>query len=203
MKTQTVTVNVTQAIEVNFELVPTGILPPYNETRKQIDNAITTGYIGGELTIWRLPDQQIQFEEIRYSDIIITLYEIDEDQNTILLSVNGEINTGKTIVITLDNNVLPLETIKIKYDGLLIKQAAGFLDIIDANDDGSNPEYYPIREPNQTILLISVPHFSEHTITISSLVEALGGTTALLWYIFISLCLIILIIIPILVIERK
>lgn len=42
-------------------------------------------------------------------------------------------------------------------------------DVLNPDDDGSHPEYWIIYDANGTHILVSIPHFSEHEITVYSL----------------------------------
>jgi hypothetical protein len=42
-------------------------------------------------------------------------------------------------------------------------------DVLDPNNDGSHPEYLIVLGSNGTQLLVSIPHFSEHSITFFNL----------------------------------
>jgi hypothetical protein len=185
-KTKTVTVIAYQAFNENFILEESEDgTEPTSETLEQINEAIEAGNIGGQIN-FKKEEQQISHIEIRYADISITPLEVDTENRKISLIVDGEEPTGKTIVVTIDNTVFTTEDAFVEYDGAPIRKADSFLDVIDSSDDGSRAEYYVINEPNQTIVLISLARFSEHTITISSLAGAVVSITAIILYIVIS-----------------
>jgi len=164
------------AIEVSFVLEKSEEEPITDENQKLINEAIKAGNVGGEIII-----QDDGSEEIRYADISITLQNIDTENNKITLLVAGE-ETAKTIIITIDENVIEVGNIIVEYDGIVIKEADDIEDILNARDDGSLPEYYMITDKEERKLLVSIPYFSEHTITISSIAEAVSGIIAITIY---------------------
>ncbi|UCH72304.1 MAG: hypothetical protein JSW62_01795, partial [Thermoplasmatales archaeon] len=87
------------------------------------------------------------------------------------LLVNGnETSGGKTIVITIGMGIFNFEEdIVIEYDGESIRMADDLSDALDPNDDGSHPEYLITIGSNGAQILVSIPHFSEHSISIYSL----------------------------------
>ena len=180
------------AQQLNFVLETSSNPGIIDENREQIDNAIQEGTIGAELNI-----NKDGYEEIKYADVSILPEAIDIKSNKLTLKINGEEQTGKTIVITANKDVLAQGDFQISYDAVKINQADNFLDVIDPTNDGSLAEYYIIKEKDQTIILISNPHFSEHTITISSIVEIISVTYAILLFLLITVIAILLFIAPV------
>ena len=85
-------------------------------------------------------------------------------------------------IFDLDNNIV------VEYDGIQIKKADDFPDSLRSDDDGSLPEYFVV----DNYVIISIPLFSEHTITIQTIIEAISGTTAIILYLAIAIIAIIL-----------
>ena len=168
------------AVNVNIQLQWIGVEPPLDENQTLIIQAIENGNIGGELRI-----QRNRYEEIRYTDITMNLTTIDIENKKISLVVDGE-ETAKTILITIDQNIITSTDLLVEYDGITIRKATDLEDSLYAGDDGSLPEYYVISNQDETTCVISIPYFSEHTITISSVVEAALNLTAIILYIVIS-----------------
>ena len=210
LETETVVVEENQAMNINFQLEKSGedVEPVADEKIQQLNQAIEDGFIGGQLR-FKKEGQQISYEEIRYDEISFTLIKVDLSQYQISFIVDGEIPEGKTIVVKLESSVFPTDNLfDIKYDGVSIKEAeGGFLDILDPTDDGALPQYYMfIEESTESMFfLISIPRFSEHTITITSIVQAIGGIIAVLLYITIGLIALSIFVGPIItgVIQRK
>ncbi|EMR74373.1 hypothetical protein MBGDN05_00159 [Thermoplasmatales archaeon SCGC AB-539-N05] len=130
-----------------------------------IDSAIQEGLIGAEITV-HLGENGI------YENQVMTYSNVDVDANVtqgeILLLVSGDENTlGKTIVINADNKTFYLfSELNMTYDGESIPLADDIFDVLNPNDDGVKPEWYLGRGATGTQILISIPHFSTHTIKI-------------------------------------
>ena len=71
------------------------------------------------------------------------------------------------------------------------------------DNDGSHPEYLIIIGSDGWQVIVSVPHFSEHTIIISSVVEAISSTTAIVLYIAIVAILGIMYIVPFFLVRKS
>ena len=183
----TVEVSLNQWVEVNFVL--TKILGSLNQTydsnETRLIDAIKNGFVGGELTI-RHDNETNTFTHN------ITIYNgmefktVDIKEGTVSFSVAGE-GSGKIVVIDItDNSVIDTNgKIVVKFDDVEINMANSVSDILNPNGDVF-PKYAIVTTQAGTQLLLWVPHFSEHTITITSLaqvVDALGGPTAVLLYI--------------------
>ena len=84
--------------------------------------------------------------------------------------------------------------------------ADDFEDILNANNDGLQAEYLILTGAEGIEILVSVPHFSDHFITIETIteiVEILGGTNALLLYFAIISIVAVVYLAPIWFVQRK
>jgi hypothetical protein len=187
--------------EVNFELTKKSdiIIPPddpiviivVNDSLKplremsgeqniqKIDIAISEGYVGGELII----ENTLESDIVLY-DELLSISSLDIDTGRISLVISGDDDlTGKTIVINAETGVFDENgNIMLTYDGEEISMADDFTDILDPNNDNYHAEYLIVEGSNGMQILVSIPHFSSHTINIYSVIEALGGIEAVLFY---------------------
>ena len=146
-----------------------------DDTQEQINNARELGVIGVEITITKNP---LQYTEKKYDKIIVIANKLEDDFLSFQIDADSSLSS-KSLIFTLSDDFLDNNKyISIEYDGESLKLADNLADILDPNDDGSRAEYYTIK--NQ--FLITIPHFSEHTITIR-LTEALSHTFMILLYI--------------------
>ncbi|MFH1101830.1 MAG: hypothetical protein V1726_07330 [Methanobacteriota archaeon] len=185
---------------VNLDVTP-GKEPGEDINRTLITEAIQNGNIGAEITFQK-EAEQIKITKIIHANITVNSSILGEE-NTIALVVNGDEEIGKTIFLTINDDILPLRDIVVKYDGVQINEADTLIDVLNANDDGALPEYFIV---NQSTLLISVPRFSEHQIIVSSIseaIEAVGGVTMVIMYITIIAIVGLLYIVPILYFQKK
>ncbi len=142
----------------------------------EIQEAIETGKIGAKVI---LPSKETTTEStvVSYGNeqIDITVIEIKKDSVSLL--VDSDIQTGKTIVVT--TGFAFNDEIVVKYDGKVIERADNFEDAIDSNDDGPFAEWYQIEDNEKAKIIISVPHYSEHIITICTLEETLSNLVSI------------------------
>lgn len=134
----------------------------------KIENAFVERRIGGEVFIIGKKEN----DTISYFGNVSISPKISG--NKIILKVKGdEGKGGKVIKVNLAKNICLSDKIIVRYDGKIINEANNITDILNPNDDGSNPEYYRLQhtQAGGVFLLISIPHFSEHEIKIEFIVK--------------------------------
>jgi len=171
---------------------PAGIV---NNT--MILDAIQNGSVGGEITIWQNVSNKIEHEVMIYNGVVISNLEAEQENISFIIS-GDEGSSGKTIAITTDLHIFDITAnLVVKYDGEIIKMANSISDVLNPNDDGIHAEYIITIGTDGIEILISIPHFSEHEITISTLqpegpideiVESVGGINAIMLYL--SICIV-------------
>jgi hypothetical protein len=115
---------------------------------------------------------------------------ITKTENVISCTVDADEGTdGKVIAIYLgEDTSADYENIIITYDESIIKKATDVYSFFDFSEDDT-PTYLEVKTEDGVYLLIQFPHFSSHTITISSsVVEALAFSIAIL--LFVVICMI-------------
>jgi len=173
-----------------------GIIMPINYTTahyreiggstQYIDEAILTGDVGGEIIV----DGMLQSSVLQY-DELMTITPITLENGELSLMVSGDHSlSGKTIVISAADGLFDRNgDLLIKYDGVSIQLADDLADVLNPNDDGSLPEYLILIGANGIQIMVSIPHFSDHFISIQSVaqvIDAIGGINALILYVAIS-----------------
>jgi len=186
---QIIEVKEDEGTEVNFII-------DISETRLEVEKNIKTGNIGGEIIILE-EDNEYDHEILIYNGVEINPIKIDKNNISIIIS-GDENSTGKTIAITTALDMFDLTNdLVIKYDDELIKMADSISDVLNPNDDGIHAEYLITIGTDGIEILISIPHFSEHEITISTsqpegpideIVESVGGINAIMLYL--SICIV-------------
>ena len=153
------------------------IIIPINESLSQIreisgriktryiDNAIINGSVGCEILI----KDDLGSHVVIYTDGL-TINATNITNNKVSLKISGDEGvTGKTIVINVQGDLFyNPDNMSIEYDGENIRMADDLDDILNPDDDGSHPEYLVIHGANGTQIIVSIPHFSEHEITVYS-----------------------------------
>jgi len=142
----------------------------YFKERMSIDDAIINGYVGCKIIV----NTSIGNSFFIYSDGL-TIKATNITENKISINISGDDTlSGKTIIIDVQGELFyDIENLIMEYDGEEIREADNLTDVLNPNDDGSHPEYWVIHDANGTHIIISIPHFSQHRITVSSLAAAL------------------------------
>ena len=206
-----VTVWINQTTLVNFSLdkgtSTTLNLFVLNENRDEINKAIRDQQVGGELSIIKSTDLTAFEKQIFiYDSVMISPTDVTNTKVSLLVS-GDEKNAGRTIVINLDKNVIDLsKDLELKYDNEPLVMAADLADVLDPNNDGLHAEYLITKGANGFQILVSIPHFSEHQITISSLekiMEPFGGILAVIIYIVVLSVFAVVSAVPVLRLWKK
>lgn len=90
-------------------------------------------------------------------------------KNRVDITVASTMDAGQTLLVSLDPETIPGMAdgkAVIKFDGEVVAQAASYADILDPNDDGGAAEYFVLAGEAGTQVLVSIPHFSVHTVTL-------------------------------------
>lgn len=85
------------------------------------------------------------------------------------LTVASSLHEGKTLLVSLDPDTIPgMATGQaiIRFDGEIVAQASSYADILDPSDDGEVAEYFVLAGDAGTQVLVSIPSFSVHTVTL-------------------------------------
>jgi len=141
------------------------------QEEENIEDAIKNKVLGGEITIVS-HDVKNGTDCISYfGNVSITPAKLEKGK--VVLKVDGDEKAGgKIIKINLGKNVCLSDEFKIKFDGRFVQEASGIEDILNPDDDGIEPEYYLLATKQEgVILLVSIPHFSEHILSIEFIVE--------------------------------
>jgi len=159
---------------LNFVLIESTVSKPENINKQlldaAIDDAIEDATLGGQ--IFFATQQEIN---IYRSELNITIGEATKQEKSITV-VAPEGTQPAILAIHIQNT--EISTIEVSCDGEPVQR--GTLDVI-LNPEGNKTLYAIISTgENDVHILLVVPHFSEHTITISSLV---GGIEVLIFYI--------------------
>ena len=148
------------------------ILASFYYFDEKIEKAFINKSIGGEIIIAGF-DLNNETHTISYfEDVWIEAINISKER--ILLSIEGNSASGKVIKINLGKNVWLSDEFIIKFDGKRIDEADSFEDVLDPNNE-YYPEYYKLASKEGVFLLISVPHFSNHQMSIEFIFENIFG----------------------------
>jgi hypothetical protein len=159
---------------IMFRCVDTRPLLDGTEKRITVEDAIRTGTIGGEITIVKKGDGY-KVDSVSYYDNVTIENKTLASKKTEFIVSGDDSATGKTIKINMGEGVLPMQGLRVMFDGKEIPLADNLTDVLNPNDDGLQPEYVLVNVSSKSggefFFLISVPHFSVHEITIESVVK--------------------------------
>jgi eukaryotic-like serine/threonine-protein kinase len=173
------------AKQVSFTLETSAI--PSSSPTEFVDYAIQYGIeqqiIGATITV------SSEQPNITVYDSNVEITQTKTQNGVVQLIVNGETAKGTVIAIRLDNptsllqsSIQQLKDLQVTYDGQPLVLAENIGDIFSPSSTNQPLWVGVITEQGVLTLLIYIPHFSEHTITISSILETLSGPTMVIIY---------------------
>ena len=167
-----ITVNNNSTITVktdNYEMINV-VVPPglhnLGKYQKRLDNALSSGKIAAELSINGKTNSQ-NFTMSFNSTVITNITSISSGHAIISVSALPGHKHGTNVVIFLSNTFLQnSHNVYIKFDGTVISSISmnGLL-----NDTSSVSAAYSVyAESNGDLVIMHIPHFSNHTIEVSN-----------------------------------
>lgn len=169
------------------------------EVQEKLGRAITRSRVGAEISVKApapaaastLAAEESTVDVLAYDDVEVEVNvpsEAATPDAPIRVKVSAELDEGRTIVLKLDRSVLESAkpgALVLRYydlysqpDGtevqteVLFAEAAGLEDVLDPSDDSGQPEYWVVEDANGLQVLVSVPHWSAHAVTIGSILAS-------------------------------
>lgn len=144
----------------------------FDKHRDDIGDAIAKGHVGAEATFHRGAGG-IQEEVVSYANVTMTTLKAEEGNLTVLIDGHG--TEGRVLVLNVDSRIIAAsaaDELNVLMDNFSIQRASGLVDILDPEDDGYQPEYYPVLDPQLDAfqLIVTVPHYSVHTLSVTSFI---------------------------------
>lgn len=158
--------------DVRFHATSIGLWAP------KVRQAVEDGRVGGEVVLSR-GENGSEAVSMSYGDVNVTvLPERAQGRLDVLVEGHGK---GRTIVFHLEEGALAhgqgqAKGLLVLFDGELIGQADDLEDALNITA-GEDAEYALVQTGNGTQVLVQVPHFSPHEISIQSV----GATVANAW----------------------
>ena len=133
----------------------------------------------------------------QYSNVDIDLISTDINSDEgVKIVFSGDENPGTKIAIYLGEDYT-FDDLYVTYDRVKIQQNKNVELFFNKNNDKTDCIYI------DNYLILNIPQYSEHTITIKSIVKSIGGITAFLAYITIAIILLLAITIHMKYIWKK
>lgn len=135
--------------------------------------AMINGSLGAEVDLTS-SDEGIEDQTVLYDDLEVTLEE--KEPGKVRFVVDGELETGRTVVVNADPGLFEGDRLSVSYHDIYengteeeipIRLANTVQDVMNPNDD-STPEYLPAKGAQGWQVMVSIPHFSAHAVTIQS-----------------------------------
>lgn len=154
------------------------------ELRSKLRSAMEKRHLGAEVALERHPaNASRQVQVVAYDDLTV---QVSLPNGTaagapIAVQLSANLTEGRTVVLHVDPTLLGNSTadrLELRYfddhdDGtrteVLFLRAAGLADVLDPTDDAGQPEYWVVEDANGLQVLVSVPHWSTHTVTLAGL----------------------------------
>lgn len=162
----TVTADVTDAkLMFRTHPVTTYRTSEHAEHHKHVMDGIVDGDVGGEVDI----EDEDSNSTVVYDSLNISIEQVEN--NTVSIDVSSELSQGTTVSLSVSSDILEViqaENVTILFDGEQIQMADSYDDIMDSEDDGGVAEYLVVVGSEGVEVLVSIPHFSAHSITITT-----------------------------------
>ncbi len=174
-------------IDFNLEINQDSNIQDNSEDSNQIidyviNQKIKEKVIGAKISVLKNDETVTYYSE----DIYVTLNSIEENEINFLIGSEEEIE-GKFIIVNIGKGSLSdLNNIVLKFDGEEISEFSNIEEFFSLDDD-QQKGWMRVLTTEGLYIFIRVPHFSEHTISISSFVETFFSPIAILFYTIICL----------------
>lgn len=135
----------------------------------EISQAIEGGSVGAEAFVQGGPRAGHAVSVFADLDVAI---EQGDAVNVTVAADEADVPNGKVVVTRVDDLALGDDgDVQVRYDGEAIPAADDLADVVDPHDDGIDAEHHVVSLDNSHVVLVSVPHFSTHTITIDKVAQ--------------------------------
>lgn len=132
---------------------------------ERVMTGIITGYVGAEVDI----ENEDSSSTVVYDSLNISIEQVEN--NTVSINISSELSQGTTVSLSVSSDILEAiqeENVTILFDGEQIQMADNYDDIMNPDDDGGAAEYLVVVDSGVVEVLVSIPHFSAHSITITT-----------------------------------
>jgi len=173
-----IVITLNKAINQNFILtkIKDYIEPPPDKSQEKINTLFVEGKVGVEFTI--KADYKIIYH---LPDIEVKNLDINPEKKAVSFNINSEKDTSTILLFTIvDESFITIEEdFVIEVDGQKIFPAPSYADFLNSN---STLQYYILND----LILINI-EFSEHTITISQVIETISILVVTALYVIICI----------------
>jgi parallel beta-helix repeat protein len=149
-------------------------IPIAGENLRLVENSFIEGRLGACLSVGVADGVSRHTVEFLHPELAEPRVRVETGKK-IEVVVESTAVAGKTLLLNIENQVLqvPADKIEVLFDGKKIGPADDYADVLDPTNEGV-PEYLVVAGGRGMQVLVSVPSFSVHTITIQG--PAAAGT---------------------------
>ncbi|MEA3201982.1 MAG: hypothetical protein QOE90_3410 [Thermoplasmata archaeon] len=145
----------------------------FDQHRGDITDAIGEGHVGAEATFNKTGDDLRQ-DVVSYGNVTMTTMRAERGNLTIQIQGNG--TEGRVLVFNVESNVIGAqraEDLAVKLDNQTLTRADDLSDALNPDNDGFQPEYYVVFDPQAHAfqMIVTVPHYSVHTLSVATAIE--------------------------------
>jgi hypothetical protein len=158
----TIEVNLSVSASVLFRAIPKLGASIWRENQDKICDAIGDGKIGAELSVVARDGTWVE-DHIPYQDV--QMRTTGAEKGRVEIEVTADLEEGKVVVINVDLESLDIAStteLEVLYDDIELDNVQS----IDALLEGTEAAYYVTVSEVGVQVLVSIPSFSTHTITI-------------------------------------
>lgn len=167
-----------------------------------LERAAAKGHLGAEVSIRRHDPQapgdgRGAVDVLQYDDVKVEV-ELPEEaattDNPIRVEISAELDEGRTIVLDLDPSLLAstaVDRLELRYydvtytngtrhaEEVAFAAASSLDDVMDPTDDDGQAEYWVVSDANGMHVLVSIPHWSIHAVTLASIADVVQDPSVL------------------------
>jgi hypothetical protein len=145
-----------------------------DDVSNAVRSAMANGTLGAEVNLAQAENGSVEDSTVIYDNLDVSLEE--KEAGKVRFVVDGELETGRTVVVNAGPGLFEGEGLSITYEDIYengtteevpIRLASTVHDVMNPNDD-STPEYLPAKGAEGWQVMVSIPHFSAHAVTIQS-----------------------------------
>ncbi|HWG92398.1 MAG TPA: hypothetical protein VNZ52_16245, partial [Candidatus Thermoplasmatota archaeon] len=147
---------------------------PVGPTRESLDAAKMAGTVGAEVVVRHAPGEPkaIKNAVMSYGNVTV---ETRPEDGGVTFVVDGNPGDPRVLIFDVDAALVrnaTLDKLTFRFDNETISPASSLADILNPDDDGLKPEFFVVSDLSGTYqVIVSVPHYSVHTITIQSITD--------------------------------
>lgn len=140
--------------------------------RQKINEAIGMSVVGAESSFVQT-ESGLREDTVSFTDVNVTTLRAEAGNLTMLIEGHGQ--AGRVIVFNVDARILGAKSadeLDIRFNNRTMQMADDLADALDPDNDGLEPEYYVVWDPQTETfqMIVSIPHYSVHVLSIGTFV---------------------------------